>query len=235
MKIFLAGASGAIGRRLTLLLRRAGHEVVGTTRSETKAAALLALGATPAVVDVYDAQKLKLAVFAASPDIIVHQLTDLPQVIDANTLPAALAANAKLRIEGTKNLVEAALSLGVRRMIAQSIAFAYAAGNPPLTEDHPISPEQAGVIALERAVTQTPGIDGVVLRYGRLYGPGTWTMSPNGPAPLHVDDAAHAASLALTKAPAGIYNIAEDDGAVSSAKARREFGFEPGFRLGDAA
>jgi nucleoside-diphosphate-sugar epimerase len=235
MKILLAGATGAIGRRLTMLLRHAGHDVVGTTRSQTKAAALQALGATPAVVDVYDAVKLKLAVFAAQPDIIIHQLTDLPQVVDPDTLQAALAANAKLRIEGTRNLVDAALALGVRRMLAQSIAFAYAPGEDarPWTENRPIDPAQTGVIALEDAVTKTPGIDGVVLRYGRLYGPGTWTDKPNGPAPLHVDAAAHAALLALTKAPPGIYNIAEDDGAVSSEKAKREFGFDASFRIED--
>jgi nucleoside-diphosphate-sugar epimerase len=234
MKIFLAGATGAIGRRLTLLLRRDGHDVVGTTRSETKAAALRALGATPAVVDVYDAAKLKLAVFAAQPDVIIHQLTDLPQVIDPDTLQAALAANAKLRIEGTRNLVDAALALGVRRMLAQSIAFAYAPGEGTLTEDHPIHPAQTGVIALEDAVTKTEGIDGVVLRYGRLYGPGTWTPVANGAAPLHVDAAAQAALVALTKAKPGIYNVAEDDGAVSSEKAKRGFGFDAAFRMGEA-
>lgn len=235
MKIFLAGATGAIGRRLTLLLRRAGHEVVGTTRSETKAAALQALGAVSALVDVYDADKLKLAVYAVQPDLIIHQLTDLPQVIDPNTLQAALAANARLRIKGTRNLVDAALAIGVRRMIAQSIAFAYAPGEGKLTEDHPIDPAQTGVIALEDAVTKTKGIDGVVLRYGRLYGPGTWTPVPKGAAPLHVDAAANAALLALTKAAPGIYNIAEDDGAVSSEKARLEFGFDPAFRIGEVS
>lgn len=234
MRIFLAGATGAIGRRLTLLLRRAGHDVVGTTRSETKAEALRALGATPAVVDVYDAAKLKLAVFAAQPDAIIHQLTDLPQVIDPATLQGALAANAKLRIEGTRNLVDAALAIGVRRFLAQSIAFAYAPGEGPLTEEHPINPTQEGVIALEDAVTRTMGIDGVALRYGRLYGPGTWTDVPNGAAPLHVDAAAHAALLALTGAAPGIYNVAEDDGAVSSEKAKRQFGFDAGFRTEQA-
>ena len=234
MKIFLAGATGAIGRRLTLLLCRAGHEVVGTTRSQTKAAALSALGATPAVVDVYDAARLRLALYAARPDIVIHQLTDLSQVIEPDTLEAALAANARLRIEGTRNLVDAALSLGVRRMLAQSIAFAYAPGEGTLTEDHPINPAQTGVIALEDALTKARGIDGVVLRYGRLYGPGTWTPVPNGAAPLHVDAAAHAALLALTKARPGIYNIAEDDGAVSSEKATREFDFDANFRIGEA-
>ena len=231
MKVFLAGATGVVGRRLTVLLRRAGHEVAGTTRSEAKAAALRAIGAVPVLVDAYDADKLKLAVYAVQPDVIIHQLTDLPQVIDPKTLPAALEANARLRITGTRNLVDAALTNNVRRVIAQSIAFAYTPGQGPLTEEHPIDPAQTGVIALEQAVSQTPGIEGIVLRYGRLYGPGTWTDVPNGRAPLHVDAAAKAAMLAPTKGRPGIYNIAEDDGAVSIEKARRVLGFDPAFRM----
>lgn len=231
MKIFLAGATGVVGRRLAVLLRKAGHEVAGTTRSEAKAAALKQIGAVPVLVDAYDADKLKLAVYAVQPDVIIHQLTDLPQVIDPTSLPAALEANARLRIRGTRNLVDAALTNGVKRVIAQSIAFAYAPGEPPLIEDHPIDPAQAGVIALEQAVTQTPGIDGIVLRYGRFYGPGTWTETAMGPAPLHVDAAAQAALLALTKGAPGIYNLAEDDGAVSSEKAKRDLGFDASFRM----
>jgi nucleoside-diphosphate-sugar epimerase len=231
MKVFLAGATGVVGRRLAVLLRKAGHEVAGTTRSEAKAAALGAIGAVPVLVDAYDADKLKLAVYAVQPDVIIHQLTDLPQVIDPNTLPAALEANARLRIAGTRNLVDAALTNNVRRVIAQSIAFAYAPGEGPLTEDHPVNPAQTGVIALEQAVTQTPGIDGIVLRYGRFYGPGTWTEVANGPGPVHVDAAAQAALLALTKGKPGIYNVAEDDGAVSSEKARRDLGFDASFRM----
>jgi nucleoside-diphosphate-sugar epimerase len=231
MKVFLAGATGVVGRRLAVLLRKAGHEVAGTTRSEAKAAALRAIGAVPVLVDVYDADKLKLAVYAVQPDVIIHQLTDLPQVIDPNTLPAALEANARLRIAGTRNLVDAALTNNVRRVIAQSIAFAYAPGKGPLTEDHPVNPAQTGVIALEQAVTQTPGIDGIVLRYGRFYGPGTWTEVASGSGPVHVDAAAQAALLALTKGTPGIYNVAEDDGAVSSEKAKRDLGFDASFRM----
>ncbi|MGV3634427.1 MAG: NAD-dependent epimerase/dehydratase family protein [Pseudorhodoplanes sp.] len=232
MKVFLAGATGVVGRRLTVLLRRAGHEVAGTTRSEAKAAALRAIGAVPVLVDVYDADKLKLAVYAVQPDVIIHQLTDLPQVIDPATLPASLEANARLRIRGTRNLVDAALTNNVRRVIAQSIAFAYAPGETPLTEDHPIDPSQTGVIALEQAVTRTPGIDGIVLRYGRFYGPGTWSEVATGAGPVHVDAAAQAALLALTKGSPGIYNIAEDDGSVSIEKARRSLGFDASFRMG---
>ena len=102
---------------------------------------------------------------------------------------------------------------------------------PQVTHRRMAEGDVAGVIALERAVLQTPGIDGIVLRYGRFYGPGTWTDVPNGPGPLHVDAAAQAALLALTKAEVGVYNVAEDDGAVSSEKARRTFGFDPSFRM----
>jgi nucleoside-diphosphate-sugar epimerase len=231
MKVFLAGATGVVGRRLTVLLRRAGHEVAGTTRSEAKAAALRAIGAVPVLVNVFDADKLKLAVYAVQPDAIIHQLTDLPQVIDAKTMPAALEANARLRIVGTRNLVNAALTNAVPRVIAQSIAFAYAPGQAPLTEEQPLDPAQAGVIALERAVLETPGVAGIVLRYGRFYGPGTWTDVPKGAGPLHVDAAAQAALLALTKGETGIYNVAEDDGTVSTEKARRALGFDPSFRI----
>ena len=231
MKVFLAGATGVVGRRLTVLLRRAGHEVAGTTRSEAKAAALRAIGAVPVLVDAYDADKLKLAVYAVQPDVIIHQLTDLPQVIDPKTLPAALEANARLRVSGTRNLVDAALTNNVPRVIAQSIAFAYAPGPSPLAEEHPIDPAQTGVMALEQAVAGTPGIEGIVLRYGRFYGPGTWTDVPKGSAPLHVDAAAQAALLALTQGRPGVYNLAEDDGAVSIEKARRELGFDPSFRM----
>jgi nucleoside-diphosphate-sugar epimerase len=124
-------------------------------------------------------------------------------------------------------------------LIAQSIAFAYAEGPEPHAETDPIaSPDgdtpaaitARGVRALEDATVKTSGIDGIVLRYGRLYGPGTWN-TPNARAPLHVDAAAHAALLALTRGTPGIYNIAEDDGAVTIDKARRGLGFDPAFRL----
>jgi nucleoside-diphosphate-sugar epimerase len=142
-------------------------------------------------------------------------------------------------MDGTRNLVAAARAAGVRRLIAQSIAFAYAPGSEPHVESDPLNlaAEGAarrsveGVVALEDAVTGARGIEGIVLRYGRLYGPGTWTETPNGPAPLHVDAAAQAALLALTRGAPGIYNIAEDDGAVSIEKAKRELGFVPGFRI----
>ncbi len=239
MRIFLAGASGAIGRRLTPLLLAAGHHVTGTTRSADKTAELSARGVEPVVVDVFDASAVRDAVVGARADIVMHQLTDLPQVLDAASLGDALARNAKLRVDGTANLVAAARAAGSRRLIAQSIAFAYTPGPEPHVEtdalasgegDAPGAVSVRGVRALEEAVMSAPGIQGLVLRYGRLYGPGTWN-TPNARAPLHVDAAAYAAFLAVTRGAPGIYNIAEDDGIVSIEKARKELGFDPDFRL----
>ncbi len=239
VRIFLAGASGVIGRRLVPLLLDAGHTIVGTTRSQEKAEELKARGVEPVVVDVFDADPLLEFAAWARPDAVIHQLTDLPDVIDPARLADALARNSRLRIEGTSNLVAAARAAGARRLIAQSIAFAYEDGPEPHPETDPLNAAEGeapgaitarGVRALEEAVLNAPGIEGVVLRYGRLYGPGTWN-TPNARAPAHVDAAAHAALLALSRGAPGVYNIAEDDGAVSIEKARNELGFEPAFRL----
>lgn len=239
MKIFLAGATGAIGRRLTPLLLAGGHAVTGTTRSADKAKDLQDQGIEAVVVDVFDAQALHDAVLRARPEIVIHQLTDLPQVFDPARLAEVLHRNTRLREEGTPNLVAAAKAAGSRRFIAQSIAFAYAPGPEPHAESDPIASAEGdapsattarGVRALEGAVLSSPGIEGIVLRYGRLYGPGTWN-TPDARAPLHVDAAAHAAFLAVTRGAPGVYNIAEDDGAVTVEKARRELSFNPAFRL----
>jgi nucleoside-diphosphate-sugar epimerase len=238
MRIFLAGATGVIGHPLVNLLVRAGHEVTGTTRSATRAQAIVDAGARAAIVDVFDADALRTAVLEAHPEVVIHQLTDLPDEADPAKIAASLAANARIRIEGTKNLIAAAKAAGVGRLIAQSIAFMYAPGAEPHGEADPLMPagegaggvSARGVHALEDAVTGTPGLEGVVLRYGRLYGPGTWTPVAQGRAPLHVDAAAQAALLVLSRGAPGIYNIAEDDGAVSIAKARHAFNFDPGFR-----
>ncbi len=240
MRVFLAGATGAIGQRLVPLLLGAGHAVTGTTRSAQKATELRARGVMPVVVDVYDAAALRAAVAQARPDVVVHQLTDLPKVLNPARGGAAFAANSRLRIEGTPNLVAAARAAGARRLIAQSIAFAYAPGPEPHAESDPLaSPEgdtpsaltARGVRALEEAALGAAGLAGIVLRYGRLYGPGTWYAAPSGRGTLHVDAAAHAALLALTRGTAGVYNIAEPDGALAIDKARRDLGFDPAFRL----
>jgi nucleoside-diphosphate-sugar epimerase len=182
MRIFLAGASGAIGRRLTPLLIAAGHEVTGTTRSVDKVQELAAGGVDAVVVDVFNAGAVRDAVVRARPEIVIHQLTDLPHVLDPALLRDALSRNSRLRIEGTANLVAAAQSAGARRLIAQSIAFAYAGGPEPHAETdvHASGDDDdaRGVRALEEAALGAPGIEGIVLRYGRLYGPGTWN-TPN--------------------------------------------------------
>ncbi len=242
MRIFLAGASGAIGRRLAPLLLSAGYAVTGTTRSTDKAGELKARGVESVVVDVFDGAALRDAFVGARADVVIHQLTDLPQVLDPGRLADALRRNSRLRIEGTANLVAAARAAGARRLIAQSIAFAYADGPEPHSERDPLaSPEgeapgaltARGVRALEDAVLRATGIDGIVLRYGRLYGPGTWNKTPSGRAPVHVDAAAQAALFAITRGAPGVYNIAEDDGAVTIEKARKELGFDPAFRVPD--
>ncbi|HSP49537.1 MAG TPA: NAD(P)-dependent oxidoreductase [Pseudolabrys sp.] len=238
MKIFLAGAGGAIGRRLVPLLIAAGHAVVGTTRSPGKAAAVAALGASPVVVEVFDAAALTRALQVAAPQVVIHQLTDLPHAPGTPGYEAGLERNARLRIEGSRNLVTAAKAAGVTRLIAQSIAFVYAPGDGTRAETDPLDLAAAGarkrtvdgVVALEDATLQMP--EGIVLRYGLLYGPGTWfELEKRGIPALHVDAAAYAALLAVSKGKPGIYNIAEDDGAISSEKAKREFGFDAKFRI----
>jgi nucleoside-diphosphate-sugar epimerase len=239
--VFVAGASGVVGQRLLPLLRRDGHQVVGTTRSTAKAAAIHAQDATAVVVDVFDKAALEQAVIVAKPDVITHQLTDLPEVQDPAQADAVAEKNARLRREGTRNLMAAARAAGVKRVVAQSIAWAYAPGEGPRTETDPLDTSAeggrgisvAGVAALEHAVLNTPGIDGLVLRYGRFYGPGTWTMTPSGTSPLHVDAAAEVARIAVSRGEPGIYNVAEDDGAVLIEKALRTFGFDPNFRMAE--
>ena len=237
MKIFLAGAGGAIGRRLTPLLIAAGHQVTGTTRSADKTEALRVLGAEPAVVDVFDAEALTRAVKTAAPQVVMHQLTDLAFAPGSARYEEGLARNARLRIEGTRNLAVAARTAGVRRLIAQSIAFVYAPGPGPRVESDPLLAAEGAaartveaVAALEREVLAMP--EGIVLRYGFFYGPGTWSPEGRSRTPaVHVDAAAQAALLAVTRGKPGIYNVAEDDPALTSEKARRELGFDAGFRI----
>jgi nucleoside-diphosphate-sugar epimerase len=137
-RIFLAGAAGVIGRRLTPLLLAQGHTVWGSTRSHDKSEVLRKLGALPVLVDAFDAEALATAVLEAKPEIVIHQLTDLAAIQDPAKRSDALARNARIRDEGTRNLVAAARKAGVRRLIAQSIAWAYAPGPRPYGEDHPL-------------------------------------------------------------------------------------------------
>jgi nucleoside-diphosphate-sugar epimerase len=229
MKILVAGATGVIGRLLIPLLVDAGHEVVGTTRHPAKAIALEGLGARSVVVDAFDRGRLITTLRAEVPDVVIHQLTDLRR--------QDFAANARLRMEGTRNLVDAARAAGVRRMIAQSIAFAYAPGPEPAREEDPLDLETPpprrdtvrGVHSLERTVAELP--EGIILRYGTLYGPGTWYASDGqvaeqvrrGARPatdgitsfVHAADAAGAARSALTWPP-GIVNVVDDEPAAGT-------------------
>jgi nucleoside-diphosphate-sugar epimerase len=238
MKIFLAGATGAIGRRLTPLLVAAGHHVTGMTRNPASADALEKAGISTALVDVFDADALKTAMVDAAPEVVMHQLTDLPHVLEnENQLAAAYPRNARIRLHGTRNLIAAAQAAAARRFIVQSVAFGYAPGREPHSEDDPLDvkggPRAVTIGAaadMERQVL-TSGMPGIVLRYGFFYGPGTWHEGPTRRPAVHIDVAAHAAVLAVTRGHTGTYNIVEEDGTVSIAKARSELGFDPTFRV----
>jgi nucleoside-diphosphate-sugar epimerase len=180
-------------------------------------------------------------VLDARPSFVIHQLTDLPPNLDPGLLAEYIPRNARIRIEGTRNLIAASVAAGARRFVAQSIAWAYAAGPEPHGEDDPLDIAADGlrgvtvraVAALEASVLGAPDLDGVVLRYGQFYGPGTGRDEPSAAAtaPLHVDRAASAALLALVRGRNGAYNVAENERAVSTAKIRREMGWEPSVRL----
>lgn len=224
MRIFVAGAAGVIGRQLLPLLTSAGHDVIGTTRSETRSALIARAGARPLVIDVYDRDNLHRALADFRPEVVIHQLTDLATF--------DLAANTRVRVEGTRNLVDAARAAGTRRIIAQSISWICVPGEGLSTEDDPLDLDSngarlttvQGVEALETAVRDLP--EWVVQRYGSLYGPGT-ALERDTPRArraregklvandavtsfLHVEDAGHAAAAALDW-PSGIYNIVDDE------------------------
>jgi nucleoside-diphosphate-sugar epimerase len=193
VRIFLAGASGVIGGRLVPMLVDAGHTVAGTTRSAAKAERVRELGAEPFVIDVYAAQELRGIVVDWSPDLVMYQLTDLPD--DASQIPERAEANARIRIEGTANLIAAAQAAGADRFLAQSIAWTPAAGNESRE-------------ALESQVLAYEGT-GVVLRYGQFYGPGTYYESdPPDPPRIEIGAAACRTASSL-EAPSGIVEIIE--------------------------
>lgn len=236
-RIFLAGASGLIGQPLVALLVRAGHHVLGTTRTEGKAGRLRSLGATPAVVDVFDADALRRLVIAAEPEVVIHQLTSLPDdlfSLEGAALERAIRENARMRTEGTPNLVAAAMAAGAQRLIAQSILWIYAPGREPHVESDPVNTGATGLaavtvqgtMALERAVLGAAALSPVVLRYGWLYGPGTNHDAPWRDPAVHVEAAAHAAALAVDRG-LGVYNVAEPSPYASSERARRELGWDP--------
>lgn len=232
MKIFVAGASGAIGRALIPTLLRAGHDVTAMSRHIDRALKLKRLVARAVVGDVYDRDHLKRLVAEAEPDAVLHQLTSIPDRVNPRHVAEELAATNRLRIDGTRNLIEA--SAGARWFVAQSIAFAYAPRETPAPETAPLhlhgnrayAPVMEAVRSLEDQVLGRRG--GTVLRYGFFYGPGT-VYAPGGsfhqdvllrripvPAPgegvfsfIHVDDAAEATRRAIGRA--GVFNIVDDD------------------------
>ena len=266
MKVFVAGATGALGKQLVPRLVAAGHEVVGMTRSEQRAGLVRELGAEPAVADALDPDAVGAAVSAARPEVIVHQLTALSGSLDLRHFERDFAQTNRLRTEGTDILLSAARAAGTRRFVAQSYAGWPAArtGGPVKTEDDPLDPDPPAavrttleaILHLERAVTGASPIEGLALRYGGFYGPGTslqldplagehveairgrrfpivgdgggvWSF-------VHIEDAAEAAAIAIERGAPGIYNIVDDQpSAVRDwlPEFARELGAKPPFRV----
>ena len=247
MKVFVAGATGVLGRTLVPQLVARGHEVVGMTRSGSKQDLVRSLGARPVVADALDPDAVAQAVASAEPDVIVHELTALSGKLSARDMrhperaPMAVMTN-RLRSEGTDHLLAAGRAVGARRFIAQSFgAFRWArAGGPVLTEADPIDPNPpgamrpalVGILHVERSVTSIEWGEGLVMRYGGFYGPGTsMSRAPDaemaGPirkrrfpivgdgdgvwSYIHIEDAAAATALAVERGEPGIYNIVDDE------------------------
>ena len=194
MRIFVAGASGVIGVRLIPLLVEAGHVVAGMTRSPGKAELVAGLGAEPVVCDVFDVGALTRAMTAFAPEVVFHQLTDLPD--NVGQIGAFGARNARVRSEGTRNLVTAAGAAGAGRVIAQSISW-----------ELPTDGGRAETGLHERTVLEAGG---VVIRYGQFFGPGTYYETDPPPPPrIHVDDAARL-SLPALMMPDGVTVVVDD-------------------------
>jgi nucleoside-diphosphate-sugar epimerase len=241
MKILVAGATGALGKQLVPRLVAAGHKVVGMTRSESKCEVLRAMGATPVVADALDPDQVARAVAEASPEAIIHELTALSGGIDMRRFDRAFAETNRLRTEGTDHLLSAGRAAGVRRFLAQSFAgWPYAReGAMVKGEEEPFDPNPpeavrdglAAIRHLEEAVIGAAWAEGIVLRYGGFYGPGT---SLDGPGSehveairkrqfpligdgggvwsfIHIEDAAEATLAALERGRRGVYNIVDDE------------------------
>src|SRR5215470_17893253 len=237
MKIFVAGGTGAIGRPLIAELLAKGHALVALTRSPEKTQALVEKGIEPAIADVFDADAIKAVVSRAGPEIVIEQLTALPRTYTRESMNAAAALNNRIRLAGGANVLAAAQAAGVRRYLRQSVAF-YAIPGPGLAdEDTPLAFDASPAVAagarevteLEHRLLGNPNIEGIVLRYGFFYGPGTW-FNPDGDVArqvreqqfpivgdgkgvwswLHVEDAAIATLAAAEQGNPGIYLVAND-------------------------
>ncbi|HET7030749.1 MAG TPA: NAD-dependent epimerase/dehydratase family protein [Candidatus Limnocylindrales bacterium] len=233
-RVFLAGATGAIGRQLVPMLVADGHDVRGTTRAASRAPALTAAGAIPVVLDATDRAAVTGALTEARPDVVIHELTDLAGGIR----PEDVSATSRLRQVATANLVDAMLAAGVRRLIAQSGAWLYAPGPVPHLEDDPLldpatNPNHRGlpgILAVEGLTLGTPGIDGTVLRYGLFYGPGTVSAERADRPSVHIVAAAMATALAVAADVRGIFNIVDDGDDASNDRARSILGWDPDAR-----
>jgi nucleoside-diphosphate-sugar epimerase len=239
MRVFVAGATGAIGQQLVPRLVAAGHEVYGMTRSGSKQAILRELGAEPVVADALDPDQVSEAVGRAQPDVIVHQLTSIPPRLDLRHFDRDFALTSRLRTEGTDYLLSAGQAMGVQRFVAQSYFGAYArTGAAVKTEEDPLDPapvrDMRGVAAairhLEQTVLGARWTEGIVLRYGAFYGPGT-SLAPGAEQVemirrhkfpivgdgggvwsfMHVADAADATVAAVEHGSRGVYNVVDDD------------------------
>ncbi|MBA3528100.1 MAG: NAD(P)-dependent oxidoreductase [Propionibacteriaceae bacterium] len=240
MRIFLAGATGAVGRRLLPVLVGAGHQVVGTTRSSQRARPLQAVGAEAVVLDVLDREAVLASVTAAKPDVVIHQATALAGFASLRKFDDYFTQTNRLRTDGTDHLLAAARIAGARRFIAQSYTGwpNSRTGSAVKTEEDPLDRQPtatsrrslAAITYLESAVTSADGIEGVVVRYGSLYGPGT-ALGINGDmvemvrrrrfpivgggagvwSHVHIDDAATATMLAVEVGVPGTYNIVDDE------------------------
>jgi nucleoside-diphosphate-sugar epimerase len=258
MRVFVAGATGAIGRPLVDRLLAEGHDVVGTTRDEARARTLREQGAEAVVLDAFDVQAVHAAVRAAEPEVLFHQLTALPQEPDPKAMDASVALTARLRRETVPTFMAAAREAGARRAIVQSISFVTRPdGRPVHDEDAPLyldagpwyADNVGSVRDMEAAALGAAGVESVVLRYGFLYGPGTWYDSAGAMAPLirqrrfpvigrgqgrmsfvHVDDAVEATVRALNHGAPGVYNVTDDEPATAKAwlpEAARLLGAKP--------
>jgi nucleoside-diphosphate-sugar epimerase len=245
MKVFVAGASGGMGRRLVPQLVRAGHSVVAMTRSAAKIDAIRVAGAVPTVADALDRAAVMAVVRSAEAEVVVHQLTAIPPRLDMRRFDCEFAPTNRLRTEGTDHLVAAARAVGARRFVAQSFAgWPYAReGDPVKTEDDRLDSEPPAAFRptleairyLEATVVGARGLEGLVLRYGAFYGPGT-SLGEGGSllddvrrrrlpivgrgtgvwSFIHVDDAAAATLAAIERGAPGVYNIVDDDPAPVS-------------------